>query len=46
MSFELKKENLAALIPGNKNVDAWHAALVDVLPKYGITTERRMAHVC
>ena len=44
MSFELKKENLAALIPGNKNVDAWHAALVDVLPKYGITTERRMAH--
>jgi putative chitinase len=42
--FELKKEHLAALIPGNKNVDAWHAALVDVLPKYGITTERRMAH--
>ena len=44
MSFELKKEHLAALIPGNKDVDAWHAALVDVLPKYGITTERRMAH--
>ena len=44
MSFELQKEHLAKLIPGNKNVDAWHAALVDVLPKYGITTERRMAH--
>ena len=44
MSFELQKEHLAALIPGNKDVDAWHAALVDVLPKYGITTERRMAH--
>tara|TARA_R110000868_G_scaffold141928_2_gene358879 strand:- start:533 stop:736 length:204 start_codon:yes stop_codon:yes gene_type:complete len=44
MSFELKKEHLAALIPGNKDVDAWHTALVDVLPKYGITTERRMAH--
>jgi putative chitinase len=44
MSFELKKEHLAKLIPGNKNVDAWHAALVDVLPKYGINTERRMAH--
>ena len=44
MSFELKKEHLAALIPGNGNVDAWHAALVDVLPKYGINTERRMAH--
>jgi putative chitinase len=42
--FELKKEHLAALIPGNKDVDAWHTALVDVLPKYGITTERRMAH--
>ena len=44
MSFELQKEHLAALIPGNKDVDAWHTALVDVLPKYGITTERRMAH--
>ena len=42
--FELQKEHLAALIPGNKDVDAWHAALVDVLPKYGINTERRMAH--
>ena len=42
--FELKKEHLAAMIPGNKDVDAWHAALVDVLPKYGINTERRMAH--
>jgi len=44
MSFELKKEHLAALIPGNKDVDAWYDALVDVLPKYGINTERRMAH--
>ena len=44
MSFELKKEHLAAMIPGNTDVDAWHAALVDVLPKYGINTERRMAH--
>ena len=42
--FELQKEHLALLIPGNKNVNAWHAALVDILPKYGITTERRMAH--
>ena len=44
MSFELKKEHLAALIPSNKNVDAWHAALVEVMPKYGINTERRAAH--
>ncbi len=42
--FELQKEHLAKLIPGNKNVDGWYEALVDVLPKYGITTERRMAH--
>ena len=44
MSFELQKQHLAALIPGNKDVDAWHEALVDVLPKYGINTQRRMAH--
>ena len=44
MSFELQKEHLAALIPGNKDVDAWHAALVEVMPKYGINTERRAAH--
>ena len=44
MSFELQKEHLAKLIPGNKDVDSWHTALVDVLPKYGITTERRAAH--
>ena len=25
--FELKKEHLAKLIPGNKNVDGWHEAL-------------------
>ena len=44
MSFELKKEHLAALIPSNKNVDAWYAALTEVMPKYGINTERRAAH--
>lgn len=42
--FELKKEHLAKLIPGNKNVDDWHEALVAVMPKYGINTERRAAH--
>ena len=42
--FELQKEQLAALIPGNKDVDAWHEALVAVMPKYGINTERRAAH--
>ena len=42
--FELQKEHLAKLIPGNKNVDEWFEALVDVMPKYGINTERRAAH--
>ena len=44
MSFELQKEQLAALIPSNKNVDAWYKALIEVMPKYGINTERRAAH--
>ena len=42
--FEFKKEHLAAMIPGNDRVDHWYAALVEILPKYGITTERRVAH--
>jgi predicted chitinase len=44
MSFELQKEQLAQLIPGNKEVDDWYEALAAVMPKYGITTERRAAH--
>ena len=44
MSFELQKQQLAQLIPGNKDVDAWYEALVAVMPKYGINTERRAAH--
>ena len=45
MSFKFKftKEQLAALIPGNKKVDQWYDALVDILPKYDITTEARVA---
>lgn len=44
MSFELKKKDLAELLPGNNDVDQWHSALVQILPKYGINTARRMAH--
>lgn len=43
-NFEFKKEHLAALITGNTKVDQWYAALVDILPKYGINTPRRVAH--
>lgn len=42
--FEFKKEHLAALIPGNKKVDFWYDAMCAILPKYGITTPRRVAH--
>ena len=37
--FELQKEHLAQLIPGNDNVDGWHEALVAIMPKYGIKVE-------
>jgi putative chitinase len=42
--FDFKKEHLAAMIPGNKNVTDWYVALMEVMPNYGITTERRIAH--
>jgi putative chitinase len=44
MDFEFTKEHLAKIIPGNKDVDAWFEALVEVMPKYGITSQRRVAH--
>ena len=44
MSFVLQKDHLAKLIPGNKDVDSWHEALVAVMPKYGINTAGRAAH--
>jgi putative chitinase len=43
-NFNFTKEHLATLITGNTKVDQWYAALVDILPKYGITSERRVAH--
>jgi len=42
--FNFTKEHLAAMIPGNPKVDQWFDALVAILPKYGIDTERRVAH--
>lgn len=41
--FNFTKEHLAALIPSNKNVSEWYDALVDILPKYEIVTEARVA---
>ena len=42
--FNFTRDHLAAMIPGNPKVDAWFQALTDILPKYGIDTERRVAH--
>jgi putative chitinase len=42
--FDFTKQHLAAMIPTNKDVDDWYEALVKILPKYGITTKRRVAH--
>lgn len=44
MEFEFTKEQLGKIIPGNKDVDAWYEALVAIMPKYEITTKRRVAH--
>lgn len=43
MSFELKKEHVAEMLKGNKNIDTWYAAMVKVFPKYGINTPNRVA---
>lgn len=43
MSFELKEEQLAAMIPTNKNVAMWHKAMLEIFPKYDINTPARIA---
>jgi putative chitinase len=40
--FDFTKEHLAEII--SDDPDNWYDALCDLLPKYGITTERRVAH--
>lgn len=40
--FDFTKEHLQEII--SADADDWYDALVDILPKYGITTERRVAH--
>jgi putative chitinase len=43
MSFEFKEEHLAGMIPTNKNVSAWHKAMMEIFPKYEINTPNRIA---
>lgn len=40
--FDFTKGHLAEII--SADADDWYDALADILPKYGITTERRVAH--
>ena len=40
--FEFTKDHLAEIIDANP--DDWYDALCELLPKYGITSERRVAH--
>lgn len=42
--FEFTEQQLAQMIPGNTKVGEWYVALCNILPKYGITTKRRLAH--
>jgi putative chitinase len=42
--FDFKKSHLVTLIPSNKNIDVWYNALIEILPKYNITTRRRVSH--
>ena len=40
--FDFTKEHLAKII--SADADDWYDALCELLPKYGITNERRVAH--
>jgi putative chitinase len=39
----ITEAQLAAMIPTNKEIGEWCAALNEMLPKYGITTDKRIA---
>lgn len=39
----ITKPQLERSLPFNKNIGDWHAAISDILPKYQITTENRIA---
>jgi len=41
--YEITKADLAAILPNNKHIDEWKAALDKILPKYEINTKLRVA---
>ncbi len=42
-TFDFKVDHTRAILKGNKEADEWHQALVDILPKWNITTPDRVA---
>ena len=43
MTLNLSAEQLSAILPNNKEIKAWHDAMVKILPKYEITSKTRIA---
>lgn len=43
MAFELTLDHVKAMLKGNPNPEAWHAAMVKILPKFRINNEKRIA---
>jgi putative chitinase len=43
MKFKFTEEMLKALLPKNKEVGEWYAAMMELLPQYDIVTEQRVA---
>ena len=42
-TFDFKPEHTRQILKGNAEADEWHAALVEILPKWKITTPNRVA---
>jgi putative chitinase len=42
-NFNFTKEILQNFFPNNKEIDGWYEALIEILPKYDINTDRRVA---
>lgn len=43
MDFEFTKEQLKEILHRDRDVDEWYDAMIEMFPKYGITTKNRVA---
>lgn len=41
--LELTVNQLSSILPNNKEIKQWHEAMLKILPKYDITTDKRLA---